>query len=207
MWPIKQQNVKSCASNTEYKSLNLLFNPSYGKFLRGTKHIFIFCMPFLHTDMTQVVEIILQVRQDVPILNCQYHGCSWPARSQGISNHDIDCVEPHVKCPRTFRVNWCQYASIALAPTSPPPLTKNQQVAEIYIWYICEILIWRDTHSLVKMVAADGGTSSYSPSVLMRIYTYVCVLALASNAYLWYGGVRRPSCMIILHIWIGLLRV
>ena len=52
-------------------------------------------MQFLHIDMTQVVEILLQVKdKDLPILHSQYHGCWCPgdARSQGISNHDIDQV-------------------------------------------------------------------------------------------------------------------
>ena len=43
---------------------------------------------FLHTDMTQVVEILPHVWQGPT----QYHGCN--ARSQGISNHDIDLVKP-----------------------------------------------------------------------------------------------------------------
>ena len=44
--------------------------------------------------------------KDLPSLNSQYHGCSWPgdARSQGINNHDIDQVEPGQLGPHTLRV-------------------------------------------------------------------------------------------------------
>ena len=42
---------------------------------------------FLHTDMTQVVEILPRVRQG-------FARCPGEARSQGISNHDIDLVKP-----------------------------------------------------------------------------------------------------------------
>ena len=53
-------------------------------------------MSFLHIDMTQVVEINVKQDKDLPILHNQYHGCWCPgdARSQGISNHDIDQVKP-----------------------------------------------------------------------------------------------------------------
>ena len=46
--------------------------------------------------MTQEVEIFFHVRQELTsILHSQYYGCWCPgdARSQGISNHDIDYVE------------------------------------------------------------------------------------------------------------------
>ena len=53
-------------------------------------------MPFFHIDMAQVVEIISSVRKNITILLRQYHGCWSPgdAKSQDISNHDIDYVEP-----------------------------------------------------------------------------------------------------------------
>ena len=63
-------------------------------------------MSFLHIDLTQVVEILPQVRQGLPILHNQYHGCWWPgdARSQGISNHDIYNVELDHFGPHTLTV-------------------------------------------------------------------------------------------------------
>ena len=47
----------------------------------------------LHTDMTQVVEILMEDK-DLSILHSQYYGCWWPSdtRSQGINNHDIDLL-------------------------------------------------------------------------------------------------------------------
>ena len=50
-------------------------------------------MSFLHSDITQVVEI-RKYDKDLPILHSQYHGCwcSCDERSQGINNHDIDLV-------------------------------------------------------------------------------------------------------------------
>ena len=53
-------------------------------------------MLFLHIDMTQVVEILPQVRGELTYPT-KYRECWYPgdARSQGISNHDIDYVEPH----------------------------------------------------------------------------------------------------------------
>ena len=51
-------------------------------------------MSFLHIDMTQVVEILPQIRQGPT--HSQYHGCWCPgdARSQDISSYDIDIVKP-----------------------------------------------------------------------------------------------------------------
>ena len=75
--------------------------------------------------MTQVVEILPRLRQELtypknierhtahsivswpnPILHSQYHGCWCPgdARSQCISNHDIDYVEQKLFGPHTSRV-------------------------------------------------------------------------------------------------------
>ena len=47
-------------------------------------------MSFLYIDMTQVVEIFPQIRQDSLILHSQYHG---DARSQDISSYDTDLVK------------------------------------------------------------------------------------------------------------------
>ena len=70
-------------------------NPLHAKFFRGNKNINLHFMSFLHIDMTQVLEILPQVRQELTILHNQYHGywCPGDARSQGIINHDIDYVE------------------------------------------------------------------------------------------------------------------
>ena len=42
-------------------SLNL--NPLHAKFFKGNKNIYLQFMPFLHIDMTQVVEVLPQVKQ------------------------------------------------------------------------------------------------------------------------------------------------
>ena len=54
-------------------------------------------MEFLYIDMTQVVEILTQVRQECTYSTGEYHGCWCPgdARSQGISNHDIYHDDPN----------------------------------------------------------------------------------------------------------------
>ena len=41
------------------------FNPLHAKFFRGNKNIYLHFMLFLHIDMTQVVEILPQVRQEL----------------------------------------------------------------------------------------------------------------------------------------------
>ena len=57
-----------------------------------------FMMSFVNIDMTQVIESVPRVMQDkdLPIIYSQFHGCWCPgdARSQGIRNYDIYCVEP-----------------------------------------------------------------------------------------------------------------
>ena len=69
--------------------------------LKEYKHIYI--RHYSTFDMTQVVEILPPLRQQ----HSQYHGCWWPgnARSQGISNHDIDEVEPDYFIPCMLGVN------------------------------------------------------------------------------------------------------
>ena len=39
-------------------------NPLHAKFFRGNKNTYLYIMSSLHTDITQVVEIISQVRQE-----------------------------------------------------------------------------------------------------------------------------------------------
>ena len=70
------------------KFVSLIITPLRAKFFRGNKNMYLHFRSLFHTDMTQVVEILPQVR---PILHSQYHGCWCPgdARSQGISNHEI----------------------------------------------------------------------------------------------------------------------
>ena len=45
--------------------MHLIFNPLHVKFFRGNKNIYLRFMSFLHIDMTQVVEILPQVRQEL----------------------------------------------------------------------------------------------------------------------------------------------
>ena len=51
---------------------------------------------FLHTGMTQVVDILPHIDKNLPVLDNQYHGCWCPGdtSSQAISTHDINYVEP-----------------------------------------------------------------------------------------------------------------
>ena len=59
-------------------------------------------LSFLHMDMAQVVEILPYTVYDkeLPSLLSWYHGFWWPgdARNQGVSNHDIDLVNPFPAC-------------------------------------------------------------------------------------------------------------
>ena len=59
-------------------------------------NMYLYCISFLHTDRTEVVDIFPCVFQRPTVVYSQYHGCWWPgdAMSQGISNHDIDLVKP-----------------------------------------------------------------------------------------------------------------
>ena len=80
-------------------------------------------MSFLHTNKTHVVEIPrLEYDKHIHILHNQYHGCWCPgdARSQGISNYDIDLVKPSWLGPRTVRVDtmlmiFCPFVFILVA--------------------------------------------------------------------------------------------
>ena len=69
----------------------LHLKPLRAKFFRGNKNIYLHLVPFLHTDMTQAVEILPLVRPELTCSAYQYHGCwcSGNARCQRISNHDI----------------------------------------------------------------------------------------------------------------------
>ena len=84
----KEHNIKNNNSGQ--------VNPLRAKFLIGNMNIYLHLMSFLHTNKTQVVEIPPRVGQVPANLHNQYHGCWCPgdARSQGISNHDIDLVKP-----------------------------------------------------------------------------------------------------------------
>ena len=70
-------------------------NPLRAKFFRGNINIYLHFVSFLHIDTMQVVEILPQIRQNLPILHSQYHGYWFPGdvRSQGISSHDIELVK------------------------------------------------------------------------------------------------------------------
>ena len=74
-------------------------------FSEGTK-TYLHFMSFLHIDMAQLVGILSSVRQGLQILYYQHHGrwCPGAARSQGISNHDIDLIKPRLLGPRKLRV-------------------------------------------------------------------------------------------------------
>ena len=44
---------------------SFFFNPLNAKFLRGNKNLLLHFVSFLHIDMTQVVEILPEVRQEL----------------------------------------------------------------------------------------------------------------------------------------------
>ena len=83
--------------------LSNLINPLRAKCFRGSNNMYLHFISFLHTDMTQVVEILLHKNIDLPTIHSQYHGYWWPgdARSQGISNRDTYYIEPAWFVPRT----------------------------------------------------------------------------------------------------------
>ena len=72
----------------------------------GAKHVFIFyVIPPCWYDKGSWNPSYGKTRTDL-FLHGQYHGCWWPgdARSQGISNNDIQYVKPNKFGPRTFRI-------------------------------------------------------------------------------------------------------
>ena len=84
------------AGYCRYQAFPLLtINSLRDKFFRGNINTYLHFMPFLHTEMLKIIEILSRMRPGL-ILHNQYHGCWCPcgARSQGISNHDIDLVIP-----------------------------------------------------------------------------------------------------------------
>ena len=44
---------------------HLFLNPSRAKFLRGNKNMYFYFMSFLHIGMTQVIQILPQVKQEL----------------------------------------------------------------------------------------------------------------------------------------------
>ena len=61
---------------------------------------------FLHTDMTQVVEILPRIRQEFTnsTESISWVLMFWRRRSQGIGIHDIDYIEPEEFGPHTIKV-------------------------------------------------------------------------------------------------------
>ena len=55
-------NYTRASENLLYLYKSCLFNPLHAKFFRGNKNIYLYFMSFFHIDMTQVVEILPQVR-------------------------------------------------------------------------------------------------------------------------------------------------
>ena len=84
-------------------------------FQRDQKHIFTFYVihPYWHdTGSWNLPSNKARTYLFCSIVQSQNHGCWYPgnAKSQGVSNHDIYCVEPNLFGPHTLRVN-------SLAPT------------------------------------------------------------------------------------------
>ena len=76
--------VHSC--NVLGKSLSKCCYPSpfLPKFFRRNINMYLYCISFLHTDRTDVVDIFPRVFQKPTVVYSQYHTCWWPgdARSQ-----------------------------------------------------------------------------------------------------------------------------
>ena len=66
------------------------FNSLRAKIFNRNMNMHLQFLPSLHTETFPVKD------KDIPNLHIQYHGCWWSgdARSQGISNHDIDLDKP-----------------------------------------------------------------------------------------------------------------
>ena len=87
-WTNVDQDALCCFCSKNESTLWVLF-------FRGNKSIYLHFVSFINIDMTQAVEILSQVRQELTY-SSQYHQCWCPGnvRSQGISNHDIDLLKP-----------------------------------------------------------------------------------------------------------------
>ena len=99
-------NFATCKQS--YQSSTKCVNLLLAKLFRGSIDMCFHFMLFLHIDMTQVVQILPQVRRK-PTYST--HGCWCPGntRNKGISNRDIGLVKPSELGSLTLRVNlfWC----------------------------------------------------------------------------------------------------
>ena len=72
------KSLRSISGWSEFCQHNLgptKLNSLHAKFFRGNKNIYLYFMSFLHIDMTQVFEILAQVRQEsIYFTYNQYHG-------------------------------------------------------------------------------------------------------------------------------------
>ena len=58
------RHMASLAHNELARNTAVFVNPLRAKFFRGNLNIYLHFVSFLHIDATQVVEILLQIRQD-----------------------------------------------------------------------------------------------------------------------------------------------
>ena len=119
----------------------------------------------------------------VPIVHCQYHGCRWPsdAKSQGISNHDIDYVEPDWFESRAFRVKFAHvmatwlpwYGQKYTLSQSPfTVLTAHQLPVPRAVQGYCQwpVKIYRNSHrSREPTIHSDWGDYIFRPTNYKRV--------------------------------------
>ena len=86
---IHSLSVAACAIHLKAIALEMLIevviNPLHAKFFRGNKNIYLHFMSLLHIDMTQVVEILPKVRQDLtyPTQSISWVLMSWRHKELG----------------------------------------------------------------------------------------------------------------------------
>ena len=113
-------------------------------YLQATTFIYIF-IPFLESEMVQVIEIFFVEKSKAYSFRSQYHGSGWAgaARSQGISNHGVDLVLPEY-CKKIYRwvcaitpllMHW-SYVFLALTHWYANEISPNTTVIPIHFPYI-----------------------------------------------------------------------
>ena len=111
-----------CAEMQTMREGNSRDFPYVSNFSEG-KYTYLHFMPFLHID-TGSLNPFSSI--NLPILH-QYHRCWCPgdAGSQGISNHDIYCVEPYEFGPRMLWVETGVRLDVTIYIVKITPLLKQ----------------------------------------------------------------------------------
>ena len=129
-------------------------NPLHAKLFRGNmKHIFTFYV-IPPTDVTQLVEILPQIRQEpaYSMKSISWLLMSWWYRGPGHSNDDIDLDKPRLLSPCTLRVNVlvCGHINSLLLQTMMGLPTSKLQIIissnfechwiSVYIYSTCGLI-------------------------------------------------------------------